>query len=272
MRGFLRWAGSKRQLLPKLKTHWREAPGRSYIEPFAGSACLFFDLEPKAAILGDLNHDLVGALQALKDDTDAVIESLKRMRKGKANYYRIRKQDPGQLSPSEHAARFIFLNKYCFNGLYRTNLAGQFNVPYAKPKPQASGLDYVAIRKAADLLHRATLIAGDFASTVEHAKPGDFVYLDPPYFSTSKRIFGEYMPSVFGAEDLNRLDSILTSLDAKGVHFLVSYIWSKEHRELFERWHVTRVRTKRNIAGFASDRRGAYEILATNMELDHEPR
>jgi DNA adenine methylase len=266
MRGFLRWAGSKRQLLPKLRVYWQEKPGRAYIEPFAGSACLFFDLEPQRAILGDLNHDLVRALQALRDDPEVVIDAIKHMRKGSASYYRIRAREPQSLTSTEHAARFLYLNKYCFNGLYRTNQQGKFNVPYTAPKPQASGFDYEAIRRSAELLSRATLLAGDFEATVEYAKAGDFVYMDPPYFSTSKRIFGEYMPHVFGSESLQRLDSILTKLDARGVHFLVSYIWSKEHRSLFDRWNVTRVRTKRNIAGFCSDRRGAYEILATNIQ------
>ena len=241
--------------------------GRSPARPVS-----FFELEPEIAVLGDLNHDLVRTLQALKDEPDSVIEALRGIRKGRASYYRIRKQDTNRLSPIEHAARFIFLNKFCFNGLYRTNKAGEFNVPYTKPKPQASGFDFVAIRKAAKLLTRATLIAGDFTSTVDAAKRGDFVYLDPPYFSTSKRIFGEYMPNAFGPADLLRLDRVLTDLDQKGAHFLVSYIWSKEHRSMFERWHVTRVRTKRNIAGFCSNRRGAYEILATNFDPNDDSR
>jgi DNA adenine methylase len=265
MRGFLRWAGSKKQLLPKLRLYWQDKPGRAYIEPFAGSACLFFDLEPERAILGDLNHDLIRALEALKDEPDAVIHALKRVPKSRASYYRIRGQEPKTLSAVSHAARFLYLNKYCFNGLYRTNQAGRFNVPYTEPKPQSTGLDYGSIRSGASLLSRATLVSGDFEKTLEYANPGDFVYMDPPYFSTSKRIFGEYMPAVFGAESLKRLDLALTKLDQRGVQFLVSYMWSKEHRALFGHWNVTRVRTKRNIAGFCSDRRGAYEILATNI-------
>jgi DNA adenine methylase len=268
MNGFLRWAGSKRQLLPKLREYWDDSPGRRYIEPFAGSACLFFDIEPTAAVLGDLNPELIGMLTTLRDNPRAVLDSLQDLPRGKASYYRIRAQQPEELPPHERAARFIFLNKYCFNGLYRTNKSGHFNVPYATPKTKGkiANIDFGSIRLAATLLQRTTLVAGDFEQTLTHATPGDFVYLDPPYFSTTKRIFGDYMPSVFKAEDLERLSDNLDLLDSKGIHFLVSYIWTAEHRHIFRRWTVKRVRTRRNIAGFSSDRRGAYEILATNID------
>lgn len=267
MNGFLRWAGSKRQLLPRLRQYWSETPGRCYIEPFAGSACLFFELEPQRAILADLNNDLVQTLQALKDDVESVIRAIAKIRRGKSSYYRLRKMDPGAMSPTDRAARFLFLNRYCFNGLYRTNRSGHFNVPYAKPKPQSGGFDFENIRSAASLLARASILSGDFETTIASARSGDFVYMDPPYSSSSRRIFGEYLPGAFSAVDLQRLHSAMCELDRRGVQFLVSYLWSREHREVFENWSVTRVHTRRNIAGFCSDRRGAYEILVTNIPV-----
>src|SRR5262245_30218265 len=129
MKSPIRWAGSKTQLLPSLRKFWGSEYQR-YIEPFAGSASLFFDIKPANALLGDLNWELISALQALKRDAELVLQCLLRLPRGRRSYYRIRKQDPAILSPAERSARFFYLNRFCFNGLYRTNLKGQFNVPY----------------------------------------------------------------------------------------------------------------------------------------------
>src|SRR5882762_1649630 len=129
MKSLLRWAGSKRQIVTALAKYW---PGRTsrYIEPFAGSACLFFYLEPAAAILGDLNGELIRTLRAVQRYPVKISDSLKRLPKGKIAYYKLRAVDPKSLGEIEAAARFLYLNGRCFNGLYRTNSAGMFNVPY----------------------------------------------------------------------------------------------------------------------------------------------
>ena len=127
---FLRWAGSKKKQVPTLARFWNCGFDR-YIEPFMGSACLFFDLQPKDAVLGDINNDLIRTFLAVRDHPRAVANRLTKIPLGKRSYYAIRKQRLSDLDPVEAAARFIFLNRYCFNGLYRTNEAGRFNVPYA---------------------------------------------------------------------------------------------------------------------------------------------
>jgi DNA adenine methylase len=128
---FLRWAGSKRLLLPVLQNFWT-ARHKRYVEPFAGSACLFFAIKPAKAILGDLNPELIATYIEVKYRIGAVLDELKKLKpKSKREYKRLRSIDIAALTPPARAARFIYLNRYCFNGIYRTNLLGQFNVPYS---------------------------------------------------------------------------------------------------------------------------------------------
>jgi DNA adenine methylase len=134
VRSFLRWAGSKRLTLNVLKASCPNRIEGRYIEPFAGSACLFFDLQPNEAILGDLNRELICAMREIRRDVYRVLECVRRLPRGKTGYYRVRSLSTYQLCEAEIAARFIYLNRYCFNGLYRTNLKGNFNVPYGPPK------------------------------------------------------------------------------------------------------------------------------------------
>jgi DNA adenine methylase len=263
MDSFLRWAGSKRQLLGKMSASFPQGSFR-YIEPFAGSACLFFHLEPAEAILGDLNSDLIRTLRAVQRDVSLVLECLRRLRKGEASYYSLRRVNPGTLSDAEAAARFIFLNHYCFNGIFRTNLAGQFNVPYGPPK-NGSPINEERIVRAARGLQTAVLYNGDFSETIAHARRGDFVYLDPPYAVESRRVFSDYIPGTFSKVDLHRLGEALEALDSKGAQFLISYGDSPEARHLLKPWRPRRIWTRRNVAGFVGDRRGAYELLATNL-------
>jgi DNA adenine methylase len=265
LQSFIRWAGSKRLSMPFLKPYCGAIRGR-YIEPFAGSACLFFDLEPQSAVLGDLNGELISAMRAIRRDVYRVLECLRRLPKGEAAYYRIRSRDPADLSEPELAARFLYLNRYCFNGLYRTNLDGKFNVPYGPPKIAGHHptIDEDRIVRASSLLKRATLVNGDFEETLAHAEPGDFVYLDPPYATNQVRVFGEYVPNSFSRKDLHRLHAALSSMDRRGIDFLISYGDTPEAEELLREWAPSKVPTRRNIAGFAGKRKTAYELVATN--------
>jgi DNA adenine methylase len=266
-RPILRWAGSKRQLLPELRQYWpRDA--RRYIEPFCGSACLFFDLQPPEAILGDLNSELIVTYRALQRDPALVAQCLRRLRKGRISYYAVRAVDPDSLSDTQQAARFLYLNRYCFNGIYRTNLKGRFNVPYG-PQKRVTGHDMDSVVSAARLLQNVTFLNADFEETLKRAERGDFVYLDPPFAVRQRRIFSEYHPSTFTVSDLERLGACLTRLDKLGVRFVVSYADSQEARSLFSPWWRRRVWTRRNVAGFATHRRGAYELMATNLESEY---
>jgi DNA adenine methylase len=265
MKAFLRWAGSKKQLLPVLSEYW-DGKG-TYFEPFAGSSCLFFYLEPTKAVLGDINSELVSTLKAVRNQNAKLLRLLAEMPRGKREYQRIRRVDPSGLHQAEIGARLIFLNHNCFNGLYRTNMSGQFNVPFGRHKKRRT-LDTALLKQAGKALRKATLIEGDFEETIKHAQKGDFVYLDPPYFSAKKRIFSEYGPRLFGDDDLCRLQRCLEGLHKRKVRFAVSYWYCKETLELFAKWRIKRVRAKRNIAGFAAARRGAYELIACNFNAD----
>lgn len=263
VRSFLRWAGSKKQLLPILGEYWCDGYSR-YIEPFAGSSCLFFHIEPAAAVLGDLNGELISTLRAIKRDVGRVIECLRRLPRDERTYYRVRSVEPSTLGLYEAAARFLYLNSLCFNGLYRTNASGHFNVPYCPP-----GHDTVPeqlLTKASELLKRATVLRLDFEETLAFADLGDFVYLDPPYALSGRRVFSEYGPRPFQPCDLVRLQKALKGLDQRGAKFVVSYADCLEARRTFRRWKVRRVKTRRNIAGFTGDRKCSYELLATNLK------
>lgn len=261
---FLRWAGSKRQLVPKLKSYWSNDYHR-YVEPFAGSACLFFALKPKNALLSDTNRDLIITYLAVKDHPRAVYNRLNKIPIGEKSYYRVRSQAPENLDDNSRAARFIYLNRFCFNGLYRTNLKGDFNVPYAKTGGTGELPTYKQLSICSTLLKNAKIQACDFSKTILNVKSGDFVYMDPPFAVSQRRVFNEYGPKTFSLERLEDLIIAIDIIHAAGAYFVVSYADCTEAREIFEPWNVTRVRTRRNISGFSTNRRNAYELIATNI-------
>lgn len=262
----IRWAGSKKALLSELRKHWHG--NTRYVEPFCGSACLFFDIEPKKALLGDINGELITTYRAIKKNPEKVFQLLCKIPKTESSYYKQRAGIRADLSDDQVAARFIFLNRFSFNGIYRTNSRGEFNVPYAKPKERVVFRNKI-LKEMSRLLKRAELLNLDFEVVLQKVKRDDFVYLDPPYAVASRRVFSEYHPDTFSERDLERLGRVLTSLDRKGAHFVVSYADSSEGRSLLSRWKPRRVRTRRNVAGFAGYRRFAYELIASNRELDY---
>lgn len=265
VRPLIRWAGSKTHVLPSLRAYWTGVEGR-YVEPFAGSASLFFDLEPRRALLGDLNGELIGMYRALRREPSAVLSYLRGMPLGKLAYYRIRAIPPDRLSSVARAARFLYLNRCCFNGLYRTNKKGLFNVPYGPPKSGKRTSEHLVLRAAA-LLRRARFIHGDFETILASVSPGDLVYLDPPYAISKRRVFAEYGPSSFSTIDLDRLSQALSMLHSKGITFVITYADSPEARRMLKQWGSKRIWTRRNISGFAASRRGSYELLATNSAV-----
>src|SRR5260370_20078520 len=185
---FLRWAGSKRRLLPVLQTFWTKKHKR-YIEPFAGSACLFFAIKPPKAILGDLNPELIATYIEVKYRIEAVLRELKRLKpEDKEEYNRLRAIDTSTLSPPARSARFIYLNRFCFNGIYRTNLLGQFNVPYSGVRCGGFPSDET-FEKCAGRLRIARFMKGDFECVLQQAKKGDLVYMDPPFAVRARRGF-----------------------------------------------------------------------------------
>jgi DNA adenine methylase len=259
---FLRWAGSKRRLVPILRTYWKPYHNR-YLEPFAGSACLFFSLNPRRAILGDLNGELMSTYLEVKYRLDAVVKRLSRMTRSQREYTKLRSQNPKVLAPSARAARFIYLNRCCFNGLYRTNLNGEFNVPYGGEK-SGSMPSPELLSRCSKQLRKARLVAADFEQVLHHARKGDFVYIDPPFAVRARRVFNEYHPDTFHGPDIKRLRGWLEKLDKRGISFLVSYAESAEARILGKGFLCRRVSVRRNIGGFATSRSNSYEVLISN--------
>jgi len=242
---------------------WDDSYNR-YVEPFAGSACLFFALKPSKACLSDINEELILTYIAVRDHPKEVFEVLSSIPLGKKSYYRLRRMNTGSLSCEEHAARFIFLNRFCFNGLYRTNLRGQFNVPYS-PAKTGSLPSLATLEQASTVLSCAEIVCSDFEVVLDETSAADFVYLDPPYAQVTARSFREYAPNSFALDDIPRLSDAIARLDERGVSFVLSYASCPEALEAFSGWPMETHRVQRNIAGFRRHRRIAEELLIYNV-------
>jgi DNA adenine methylase len=234
----------------------------TYFEPFAGSARLFFALEPKRALLNDINRELMLVYRVLREWPRELHRRVAAIPPSSENYYGLRSVGSGSLGRMESAVRFIYLNRYCFNGVYRTNRRGEFNVPFGR---RTGGLPeeevFVACGKA---LRAARLRSGDFEECLQEAVAGDFVYVDPPYFREGRRAYGEYGYGVFSTGDSGRLFRELERLDRRGVRFILSYVKCGSVLRKAARWSVRGVRAPRYVAGFSSRRRMAEEILVWN--------
>jgi DNA adenine methylase len=262
---FLRWAGSKRKQLARLGAFWSDSH-TGYVEPFAGSACLFFSLAPNSAVLGDSNRELIEVYRVVRDAPEKLYQRLRRISRDLETYKRWRGLEPKSLDRDTRALRLLYLNRNCFNGIYRTNTDGQFNVPMgSKLSEYFSKEDLLSCSK---LLQTIKLVAGDFTKTLEHVKAGNFVYLDPPYAVNSRRIFCEYGKSVFNTSDISRFAKTLTEIRQTKADFLISYADCREARALARQWNSVRLPVRRNIAGFAGARRDAYEWLITNLPIN----
>jgi DNA adenine methylase len=265
-KSFLRWAGSKQKLIPSLKEYWGSGYNR-YFEPFVGSGKLFFSINPERAILSDTNFELVETYLQIKKNPYPVYKILKNFKTTKKEYYRIRAINPQQLGLNQRAARFIYLNKLCFNGLYRTNANGVFNVPFSGENVFNAEAEFETLKTVSKQLRDTEILLGDFEKIIRnHIQKGDFVYLDPPYAVENRKIFKQYGPHTFGINDLKRLNRLINYIDRKGAYFLLSYAYCKEALDLFKDWKIRKKYTQRNIAGFAKYRRKAAELFVTNIE------
>ncbi|NTW87984.1 MAG: Dam family site-specific DNA-(adenine-N6)-methyltransferase [Desulfobulbaceae bacterium] len=260
---FLRWAGSKRKLLPDLKFYWDDGCKR-YIEPFMGSSCLFFELEPEAAVLNDINKELVNTFSAIRKCPKAVQELASGIPQSRDNYYLVRAQETKEMDWLARAARFIYLNRFCFNGLYRTNTNGKFNVPYGASK-SGSIPTLEHLTTCSKLLKKAQLHNSDFETfLLKTVSEDDFVYLDPPYAVANKRVFRQYNEYTFGLADIARLDNIIDTIDKRGATFVLSYAECPEILPIAKKWFMQMVTARRNISGFADHRKNDNELIISN--------
>jgi len=265
MKPIIRWAGSKRKLLSPLEEMWIQSESKRYVEPFCGSACLFFHIEPESAVLGDTNEWLINTYESIKNKPDHVTDRLHTLTRSKKLYNKIRSYHYSRFSSINSAAYFLYINRLCFNGLFRTNKKQIFNVPYSNIRT-GSFPERNSIRRASSLLNRCELVRTDFHTTVqENVKKGDFVYLDPPYATNNARIFRQYNSSTFGVEDIYRLDEALNYIDKLGARFVLSYACADEIDFISKKWDTTNVSVQRNIAGFSNKRKIEKEIILKNF-------
>lgn len=262
----VKWAGGKKGLLGELLPLVPTKIDR-YIEPFAGGAALFFALASesprrfKRAILADTNADLVALYRALKDDAEGLIETLGQYRYEPEMFYATRALDPEGMGVTERAARLLYLNKTCFNGLWRVNSKGKFNVPFGRfVNPKI--VDPPRLRAAAKALANASFKLGDFARATKDAKPGDFVYFDPPYVPASETAnFIAYGRERFGPEEQDRLVRELARLKAAKVRAVLSNADTPETRALYKKFAVRVVHMRRSINRDIAKRGPAPELL-----------
>jgi len=263
----LKWAGGKRQLLDAIL---RRVPGSidTYFEPFLGGGAVFFALSNrkayKKAVISDRNHDLIDTYRGIRDHVDEVIRLLGMMPYDRDFYYRERKKNPAALPAAERAARIIYLNHTCYNGLYRVNRSGQFNVPFGSYK-RPTILDEPLLRAVSRCLKRVAIRESDFTDAARLAGPDDFVYFDPPYYPLSDTAcFTAYDNCPFGHEEQERLAMLMRELKHRGVKALLSNSDVKATRKLYRGMRLDRILAGRPINS-RGDRRGPIpELLVRN--------
>jgi DNA adenine methylase len=272
-RPFLKWVGGKGQILDQLHPLLPE-PGsyRRYFEPFAGGAALFFSLAPKRAVLADVNEELIDCYQATRDQVDDVIQALGQYRYGADDYYRTRGIDPRSLPLAERAARTIYLNRTGYNGLYRVNRSGKFNVPMGRyTNPMLC--DAVNLRACSKALQGVSLRVEDFEVVAARARPGDFVYFDPPYVPVSDTAsFTSYAAGGFGADQQRRLAGVFARLAERGVNAALSNSDTPAVRELYRGFRIDRVLASRHINSRGTRRGKVGEVVVTNWGRVVRPR
>jgi DNA adenine methylase len=272
-RPFLKWAGGKGQLLSRFAPLYPDAGRaglRRYAEPFLGSGAVLFHvqrlLRPASVLLADTNEDLIEVYRGVRDAPEAVIALLAAHRAAHArgHYYEVRALDPSRLDLAERAARFIYLNKTCYNGLYRQNSRGRFNVPmgrYVKPPI----LDADNLRAVSAALAGAELRVAHFRQTLDYARRGDFLYLDPPYDPlTATASFTSYTRRPFGAPDQEELADVYATLSRLGCRLMLSNSDTPLIRSLYRGFDIRGVLARRSINSRADRRGPVREVVVLN--------
>ena len=271
---FVKWAGGKRQVINELKKY---APieFNTYYEPFIGGGALLFELSPKKAVINDSNKELMNVYEVLCDE-NKFNKMCRVLNSYEANhseefYYEIRNKDRekqkfSRLSDYTRAARTIYLNKACFNGLYRVNSKNEFNVPFGK-KVKVNTYDGGNLITVSNYLtmNDIKILSVDFEEAVKDAKKGDFVYFDPPYDSDTGT-FNSYTEDGFGKEEQRRLARVFKELDERGVYVMLSNHNTLLVNEMYKDYNIHVIEAKRNINANGSKRGKVEEVIITNYE------
>ncbi len=264
----IKWVGGKTRLLTELQARMPSSYGR-YFEPFMGGGALFFKTNPAQAVLGDHNEDLINLYRSIAWEVDKVGRRLSTHKRNHCEeyYYKIRERwndpSPKQCS-AERASQFLYMNKTCFNGLWRVNSKGKFNVPvgrYVNP----SIYDLTSLRAASQALQKAELYSGHYSQVVEPARAGDFVYFDPPYHPlTATANFTSYTAGSFTEDDQRELAELAGALAKKGCAVLLSNSDTPFIREIYKGWKIDTVMCGRSINSKASARGAVAEVMIYN--------
>ena len=269
---FVKWAGGKRQIIDKLKSFIPEE-FNTYYEPFVGGGALLFELSPKDAVINDSNKELINVFECIKDE-DKFTKMCSELNKYEIShseefYYKIRNIDRdkkkfAKLSDYKRAARTIYLNKACFNGLYRVNSKNEFNVPFGKKnKVNTYEGQNLGIIHAFLNFNNIKLLSCDFEDAVKDAKKGDFIYFDPPYDSDTDT-FNSYTEEGFGKEHQIRLASVYKELSDRGCYVMLSNHNTVLVNELYKDFNIHVIEAKRNINSKGTKRGKVEEVIITN--------
>lgn len=266
---FVKWAGGKRQLIPQIRERMPEKYN-DYYEPFVGGGAVIFDLLPANALINDINKALINTYRIICNESDAFLKEVNRLdndmwEDGKKYYYSIREHYNDKLMRSEYdvelAALFVFINKHCFNGLYRVNGKGLFNVPYNNSRRVS--VDEDVIIATSEYLRGVTIIDGDFEQACKNAKKGDFVFIDSPYAPLNPTSFESYTKEGFDIESHKRLAKLYDELTARGCYCMLMNHNTELINELYgnKDYKIDVVSVKRMINSDASNRVGEEVII-----------
>lgn len=270
---FVKWVGGKRQLLAQFRLMNLYPPEKfnpksgKYFEPFVGGGAVFFDLLPETAYLSDLNNELVVTYNVIKNDVENLIKSLKKHKLDKEYFLKMRAQNPEKLSDLNTASRFIYLNRTCFNGMYRVNSKGGFNVPFGKyTNPLIC--DENNLRKASKALKNVEIKKQDYKEVLKKAKKGDFIYFDPPYYPINKTSsFTSYTSEAFLDKEQTELRDTFVKLHKRGCFVMLSNSDTPFINKIYSEpqgLRITKVQAGRAINSDASKRGKITEVLVTN--------
>jgi DNA adenine methylase len=270
---FLKWVGGKRQIMPSIVAHLPEnIQSCCYVEPFVGGGAVLFHLQPEKAIVNDLNAELINVYRVIKNNIDDLITDLKKHENTSEYFYKFRNidrtPDYKKLSDVERAARIIYLNKTCFNGLYRVNSAGEFNSPFGKYK-NPNILNEPTMRAVSRYLNTnaVELLGEDYETVLDRLAQKSFVYLDPPYHPISgSSNFTGYVQGGWNMNDQIRLREACDKLNAKGIKFLLSNSSADFIKDQYKHYHISIVKANRAINSDGANRGEVDELLIRNYE------
>lgn len=268
---FLKWVGGKRQLMPEIKALLPKQYS-TYYEPFVGGGAVLFSVQPKKAVINDFNEELINTYQVIKNSPHELIKNLAKHLNEPDYFYQIRELDRSsdfkRLTDIERASRLIYLNKTCYNGLYRVNQAGEFNTPFGRYK-NPNIVNQITIEAVSNYLNQnqVSIVHGDFEDSLRNIRKGAFVYFDPPYDPISKSSnFTGYVQGGFDGFEQERLKALCDKLHDRGVKFMLSNSSTPLIKSLYKDYQINTVKANRTINAVASSRGAVDEVLVRNYE------